>query len=36
MGLKTASFPMLKAKPMIYNEALQYIVFLKALKILFP
>lgn len=25
MGLKNPNFPMLKAKPMIYNEALQYI-----------
>lgn len=28
-------FPMLKAKRMIYNEALQYIVFLRAI-FLFP
>lgn len=35
MGLKKKIFPMLRAKNMIYNEALQYIVFLRAI-FLFP
>jgi len=30
--LKKNIFPMLKAKRMIYNEALQYMVFLRAIK----